>query len=166
MRTQEVSKDLYENPFCTFSRKELEKSLYGVWESEPVGVGHPSAWCALSQTDSSKGLRTKSGLVFFSFSRFFSTPTHYPALNPSPICLSRSSLRQSPPQLFIPPWHSSLPSCSHAPFTVISAVNIREITPWDYRDSSLEAALLWFTRDCSCWNLSMGLHQPWYPDSC
>lgn len=156
MRTQEVSKDLYENPFCTFSRKELEKSLYGIWESEPVGVGHMSAWCALSQLDSSKGLNTKSGLMLiYSFSCFLYTPTHCPALNRSPHLLVSLLLRQSLPQLLSCPIHCNF-----------HKVNIREITPWGHRDPSLEAALLWFTRDCSCRALSMGLHKPWYFDSC
>lgn len=137
MRTQEVSKDLYENPFCTFSRKELEKSLYGIWESEPVGVGHMSAWCALSQLDSLKGLNTKSGLMFiYFFSCFLYTPTHYPALSPSPHLLVSLLLRQSLPQLLSSPFIVISAKLAFGKWLHEAVIPHEAVTPWFLTRSS------------------------------
>lgn len=146
MKTQEISKDLYENPFCTFSRKELEKVTLWHLSGWAGGGGAYSCLVCSVSVNSMKGLSTRTGLMLvYSFSSCFFFLCLHTALarNPFPHLVSISFLETiSLPHFF--------------------QVHIWEIIPWGRHDPSLDTALLCFTRDSSWWDLPMGLHQLWY----
>lgn len=123
MRTQEISKDLGENPLCTFSRKASED--VALWHLRGWGGGGAHICLVCSASDAG----TKGYVL--GEATFVSVP-------PSPV---------APPPFafcFLP---YLLPCHIHLYFF---KVNIGEIIPWGHRDPSLEAALLWFIRHCSC----------------
>lgn len=66
MRTQEISKDLYGNPFHTFSRKELVSMVWWHLRREPVCVswGHKYTLLLLHEWGSLQALEIKARLIF------------------------------------------------------------------------------------------------------